>query len=67
MTEEANGLQSAGWQRIRHDWMTNTMLLHTVKGFSVVSKAKVDVFLEFPCFLYDATNVCNLIWFLSLF
>ena len=26
---------------------------HTVKGFSVVNEAEVDVFLEFPCFLYD--------------
>ena len=31
------------------------------KGFSVVNEAKVDVFLEFPCFLYDPMNVGNLI------
>ena len=30
------------------------------KGFSVVNEA-VDVSLEFPCFLYDPTNVGNLI------
>ena len=30
-----------------------------VKGFSIVSE--VDVFLEFPCFLYDLKNVGNLI------
>ena len=34
---------------------------HTVKGFSVVNEAKVDDFLEFLCFLYDPTNVGNLI------
>ena len=36
-------------------------MIHTVKGFSVVNEVEVDVFLEFPCFLYDLTNVCNLI------
>ena len=34
---------------------------HTVKGFSVVNKAEVDVFLKFPCFFYDPTDVYNLI------
>ena len=37
------------------------VVIHTVKVFSVVNKAEVDVFLEFPCFLYDPTNVSNLI------
>ena len=36
-------------------------MIHTVKGFSVVNEAEVDVFLKFPCFLYDPTNVGNLI------
>ena len=36
-------------------------MVHTVKGFIVVSEAEVDVFLEFPCFLYDLENVGNLI------
>ena len=36
-------------------------MIHTVKGFIIVNEAKVDVFLEFPCFLYDPTNVGNLI------
>ena len=31
------------------------------KGFSVVSEAEVDVFLEFLCFLYDPLDVGNLI------
>ena len=34
---------------------------HTVKGFGVVNKAEVDVFLELSCFFYDPTNVGNLI------
>ena len=37
------------------------VMIHTVKGFSVVSEAEVGVFLEFPCFLYDPVNVGNLI------
>ena len=31
------------------------------KGFSIVNEAEVDVFLKFPCFLHDPTNVGNLI------
>ena len=34
---------------------------HTVKGFRVVNKAEIDIFLEVPCFLYDSRNVDNLI------
>ena len=36
-------------------------VIYTVKGFSVVSEAEVDVFLEFPCFLCGPMNVDNLI------
>ena len=47
-------------------------MIHTVKGFSIVNEA--DVFLEFPGFLSDPTDVGNLIsgssafdlWFLFL-
>ena len=28
------------------------VLTHPVKGFSIVNEAEVDVFLEFPCFYY---------------
>ena len=34
---------------------------HTVKGFGLVNKAEVDVFLEMYCFYNDPTNVGNLI------
>ena len=37
------------------------VVIHTVKGFSVVNKAEVDVFLEFSCFFYNAAAVGNLI------
>ena len=42
-------------------------MIHTVKGFSVVNEAEVDVFLEFPCFLYDSVDAGNLISGLSAF
>ena len=29
------------------------VVIHTVKGFSIINEAEVDVFLEFPCFLND--------------
>ena len=36
------------------------VVIHTVKGFSIVNEAEVDVFLEFSCFFYDPTDVDNL-------
>ena len=35
-------------------------MINRVKGFSVVDEGEADVFLEFPCFLYDPANVGNL-------
>ena len=37
------------------------VVIHTVKGFSIVNEAEVDVFLEFLCFLYDPEDIGNLI------
>ena len=37
------------------------VVIHTVKGFSVVNETEVDVFLEFLCFLYDPGNIGSLI------
>ena len=37
------------------------VVIHTVKDFSVLSEAEVDVFQEFSCFFYDLMNVINLI------
>ena len=37
------------------------VVIHTVKGFGLVNKAKVDVFLELSCFLDDPVNFDNLI------
>ena len=37
------------------------VVIHTVKGFGVLSKAEVDVFPELSCFFNDPTGVSNLI------
>ena len=37
------------------------VVIHTVKGFGVVNKAEIDVFLELSCFFDDRTDVGNLI------
>ena len=37
------------------------VVIHTVKGFSVVNEAEVDVFLELSCFFNDPTYDGNLI------
>ena len=37
------------------------IVIHTVKSFSIVNKAEIDVFLELSCFFYDPADVCNLI------
>ena len=33
------------------------VVIRTAKGFNIVNEAEVGVFLEFPCFLYDPTDV----------
>ena len=37
------------------------VVIHTVKGFDIVKKAEIDVFLELSCFFNDPTDVGNLI------
>ena len=37
------------------------IVFHTVKGFGIVNKAEVDVFLEFSCFFDDSMDGGNLI------
>ena len=36
-------------------------MIHTVKGFGIVNKAEIDVFLELSCFFDDPEDVGNLI------
>ena len=42
-------------------------MIHTVKGFGIVNKAEVDVFLELSCFFDDPRDVGNLISGSSVF
>ena len=37
------------------------IVIHTVKGFGIVHKAEIDVFLELSCFFHDPADVGNLI------
>ena len=37
------------------------IVIYTVKGYGIVNKAEIDVFLKLSCFLYDPTDVGNLI------
>ena len=37
------------------------VIIHTVKGFGIVSKAEIDVFLELSCFFDNPKDVDNLI------
>src|SRR5574340_565488 len=37
------------------------IVIHTVKSFGIVNKAKIDVFLELSCFFDDSVDVGNLI------
>ena len=43
------------------------VVIYIVKGFSIVNEAEVDVFLVFPCFFYDPTDVGYLICMSSAF
>ena len=43
------------------------LVIHTVKGFGIVNKAEIDVFLELSCFFDDPANVGNLIFGTSAF
>ena len=37
------------------------VVIHTVKGFGIVNKAEIDVFLEISCFFHAPADVGNLI------
>ena len=36
------------------------IVIHTVRGFGIVNKAEIDIFLELLCFFYDPVDVGNL-------
>ena len=36
-------------------------MIHTIKGFGIVNKAGIDIFLELSCFFHDPMDVGDLI------
>ena len=56
------------WSGIPISWrIFQLVVIHTVKGFGIVNKAEIDVFLELSCFFYDPTDIGNLIYGSSVF
>ena len=56
--------QEAGqvvWYSHLFKYFPKFVVIHTVKGFSVVNEAEVDLFLKFSSFFYDPVDVGNLI------
>ena len=58
------GSEEAGqvvWYPLLFQNFPQFIVIHTVKGFGIVSTAEIDVFLELSCFFDDPADVCNLI------
>ena len=56
--------QEAGqvvWYSVLFQNFPQFIVIHTVKGFGVVNKAEIDVFLELSCFFNDPGDIGNLI------
>ena len=56
--------QEAGqvvWYFLLFNIFPQFIVIHPVKGFGIVNKVEIDVFLEFSCFLNDTADVGNLI------
>ena len=56
--------QGAGkvvWYSLLFKNFPQSVVIHTVKGFGVINKAEVDVFLELSCFFNDPADVSSLI------
>ena len=49
------------WYSLLFQNFPQFVVIHTVKGFGIVNKAEVDVFLELSCFFDDSMDVGNLI------
>ena len=50
-----------GWHSHLFQNFPQFIVIHTVKGFGIVNKAEIDVFLELSCLFNDPTDVANLI------
>ena len=49
------------WYSLLFKNFPQLVVIHTVKGFGIVNKAEVYVFLELCCFFHDPADVGNLI------
>ena len=49
------------WYSLLLKKFPQSVVIHTVKGFGIVNKAEVDIFLELSCFFDDPVDVGNLI------
>ena len=49
------------WYSILFQNFSQFILIDTVKGFGIINKAEIDVFLELSCFSHDPAGVGNLI------
>ena len=49
------------WYSILFQNFSQFVVIHTFKGFGIVNKAEIDVFLEFSCLFDDSMDVGNLI------
>ena len=49
------------WYSHLHENFPQFVVIHTVKGFSIVNKAEIDVVLKLSCFSDDPADVGNLI------
>ena len=48
------------WYSLLFKHFPQFTVVHTAKGFSTVSEAEEDVFLEFSCFFHDPADIGNL-------
>ena len=49
------------WYSYLFQNFSDFVVIHMVKGFGIVNKTEIDVFLELSCLFYDPTDVGNLI------
>ena len=49
------------WYSRLSQFFPQFIVIHTVRGFGIVNKAEIDVFLELSCFFEDPVDVGNLI------
>ena len=47
------------WYSHLFQYFPQFIVVHTVKGFVIVNKAEIDVFLELSCFFHDPADVGN--------